>query len=243
MQSSHRILAALVASLAAVGGVIFATQSGASLPVPVERTSRPVPAQMIPGATDWRDCLPVTIPAPAIGLDPGLRVSGDEVKVVQETLGVPADGVYGPETAGAVPATVTAGFCDYQLVVPYLHTALQALSDASPALVAVAEARQATRPTVSVPAAPQVAVAAPVSGDCFGVNQYAAYIYQHESGCRTDATNGGGCRGIGQACPGSKLPCSDTDFACQHEWFSGYAESRYGGWEAAYQAWLVQHWW
>lgn len=85
---------------------------------------------------------------------------------------------------------------------------------------------------------------APVAsgGDCGNVHWAAAYIYMRESGCNPAAVNPGGCRGIGQACPGSKLPCGN-DFACQHEWFTGYAMSRYGSWEAAYQFWLANHWW
>lgn len=69
------------------------------------------------------------------------------------------------------------------------------------------------------------------------------YIYNHESGNNPAARNGAGCRGLGQACPGSKLPCSDSDYACQDAWFTGYAESRYGGWINAYHFWLAHHWW
>lgn len=79
------------------------------------------------------------------------------------------------------------------------------------------------------------------SGNC-GDNQYKQYIYMKESGCRTTAVNSIGCRGIGQACPGSKLPCGD-DFACQDAWFSNYAIQRYGSWEAAYNFWINNHWW
>jgi hypothetical protein len=78
---------------------------------------------------------------------------------------------------------------------------------------------------------------------CVPGNPHASFIYQRESGCRTDAYNAGGCRGLGQACPGSKLPCSDQDFACQHAWFESYALARYGSWEAAYHFWLGHHWW
>lgn len=79
------------------------------------------------------------------------------------------------------------------------------------------------------------------SGSC-GDNPYKQYIYQKESGCRTTAVNPIGCRGIGQACPGIKLPCGD-DFACQDAWFSNYAIQRYGSWENAYNFWLKNHWW
>lgn len=75
-----------------------------------------------------------------------------------------------------------------------------------------------------------------------GDNIYKQFIYKHESGCNTGSVNAGGCRGLGQACPGSKLPCGN-DFACQDAYFSQYAQSRYGGWPQAYQAWLAQGWW
>ena len=76
-----------------------------------------------------------------------------------------------------------------------------------------------------------------------GDNIYKQYIYQHESGCRTDAVNSIGCAGLGQACPGSKLPCSLTDWLCQDQYFTNYATQRYGSWEAAYAFWVANHWW
>jgi len=89
---------------------------------------------------------------------------------------------------------------------------------------------------------PVTVVEAPrIVANC-GDNQYAQYIYQHESGCNLNAINSIGCRGIGQACPGSKLPCG-ADYACQNAFFTNYAISRYGSWYNAYQVWLVQHWW
>jgi hypothetical protein len=85
----------------------------------------------------------------------------------------------------------------------------------------------------------------PVQGvtNC-GDNVYKQYIYQKESGCRTNAINpNGGACGIGQALPCSKLPCTLSDFACQDAWFSNYAITRYGSWEAAYNFWLSHRWW
>jgi hypothetical protein len=87
----------------------------------------------------------------------------------------------------------------------------------------------------AMPAAPSV-----IAG-C-GDNSYAQFIYQHESGCNLNAVNAGGCRGIGQACPGSKLPCG-ADYACQNAFFTQYANDRYGGWSGAYSAWIAQGWW
>jgi hypothetical protein len=92
---------------------------------------------------------------------------------------------------------------------------------------------------------PKPAVEAPVASAVVagcGDNQYAQFIYQHESGCNLNAVNGGGCRGIGQACPGNKLPCG-ADYACQNQFFSSYAIGRYGSWEAAYAFWVSNRWW
>ncbi len=73
-------------------------------------------------------------------------------------------------------------------------------------------------------------------------NFYKDYIYQHESGNRTTAVNSIGCRGLGQACPGTKLPCGD-DYACQDAWFTNYAMQRYGSWQNAYNFWVANRWW
>ena len=75
---------------------------------------------------------------------------------------------------------------------------------------------------------------AKAQGSCNTGNQYKDYIYFRESGCRTDAVNPIGCKGIGQACPASKIAHCGNDFACQDEWFSNYAQTRYNGWEQAY---------
>ena len=89
------------------------------------------------------------------------------------------------------------------------------------------------------PATP-VQSSAPVSG-C-GDNQYASFIYSHESGCRTTAMSANGCYGIGQACPASKLTYCGADYACQNAFFTAYA-GKYGGWAGAYNFWISHGWW
>lgn len=111
-----------------------------------------------------------------------------------------------------------------------LQADLQAKKEQKARDIAV-RAQQAAQATV----VPQKAAA--VSG-----NFYKDFIYQHESGNRTTAVNSIGCRGLGQACPGTKLPCGD-DYACQDAWFTNYAMTRYGSWEKAYNFWLNNHWW
>jgi uncharacterized protein YabE (DUF348 family) len=84
---------------------------------------------------------------------------------------------------------------------------------------------------------------------------YADYIISHESGwCPTKAqgehdcpatpddpyTSGG--YGLCQATPGSKMESAGADWetnpVTQLRWCAGYAASRYGSWEAAYEHWM-----
>jgi uncharacterized protein YabE (DUF348 family) len=74
----------------------------------------------------------------------------------------------------------------------------------------------------------------------------ADFVISRESGWNLAARNSGGCLGLGQACPGSKLvnacPDWDSNAACQVGFFNGYA-SRYGGWQGAQEFWLLHGWW
>lgn len=111
-----------------------------------------------------------------------------------------------------------------------------------------AKRNAATAYAAELPATPPtpvyVAPVAPVSSVVAGCgdNEYAQYIYSHESGCNLNAVNSIGCRGIGQACPGGKLPCG-ADYACQNAFFTNYAVTRYGSWAGAYDFWVNNHWW
>lgn len=76
-----------------------------------------------------------------------------------------------------------------------------------------------------------------------GDNQYKQFIYEHESGCNTASKNAGGCFGLGQDCNNIVEARCGTDFACQDAYFSNYAQSRYGGWQQAYNFWVNNNWW
>lgn len=100
-------------------------------------------------------------------------------------------------------------------------------------------------PVESIYVAPVVTYTAPVvvgTTDC-GSDPNMAYIYQHESGCRTDAIGPNGPCGLGQALPCSKLPCSLSDWACQNIWFTQYCLSTYGSTYNCYIFWVYHHWW
>lgn len=72
------------------------------------------------------------------------------------------------------------------------------------------------------------------------------YIFAHESGNNPLAINptSGAC-GLGQSLPCSKLlaVCLLSDYNCQVEFFTEYANQRYGGWDAAMAVWESQGWW
>lgn len=134
------------------------------------------------------------------------------------------------DRTGSDKAKVEQQLKDLQIERDKLQADLQAKKEQKAKDLAV-KAQQAAQATV----VPQKAYAQ--SG-----NFYKDFIYQHESGNRTTAINSIGCRGLGQACPGTKLPCGD-DYACQDAWFTNYAMQRYGSWQNAYNFWVANRWW
>jgi len=99
-----------------------------------------------------------------------------------------------------------------------------------------------------------------LAGISAGDYQYADYIISHESGwCPTKAQGEHYCPaipdnqftpngyGLCQATPGTKMASAGADWATnpitQLRWCSGYAQTHYGGWLAAYNHWLSYHWW
>lgn len=82
-----------------------------------------------------------------------------------------------------------------------------------------------------------------------GEQAAADYIVSHESGWRWWVVNteGSGATGLCQALPGWKMASAGADWATnpvtQMRWCHSYAQSRYGGWWAAYNHWLANHNW
>lgn len=74
-------------------------------------------------------------------------------------------------------------------------------------------------------------------------NAAKAYIYSRESGNNPNATNPNGCYGIGQDCNGVLRSTCGADYACQDQYFTGYATRRYGSWENALAFWQTHGWW
>ncbi len=76
---------------------------------------------------------------------------------------------------------------------------------------------------------------------------YVDYIISHESGWRYNAQGYATTYGLCQAYPGTKMASAGADWQTnpitQLRWCSGYAQSRYGSWRAAYDHWTVTHNW
>lgn len=99
------------------------------------------------------------------------------------------------------------------------------------------------KPVAQPVAAPTPVYVPPAGVTNCGSDPNMAFIYQHESGCRTNAIGPNGPCGLGQALPCSKLPCSLSDWACQNAWFTSYAIRTYGSTYAAYLFWVAHSWW
>jgi hypothetical protein len=104
-----------------------------------------------------------------------------------------------------------------------------------------ARMQMAANSTNTLLASTSVAVSS--EGGC-GDNPSAHFIYENESGCSTTVVNGGGCTGIGQDCNNEiRAACPSLDYACENQFFTNYANSRYGGWEQAEAFWKTHGWW
>lgn len=104
-------------------------------------------------------------------------------------------------------------------------------------------AQEAAQAAATAPAPPPAPVAPVI---VHNDNFYIDYIFSHESGNSLTSVNSVGCVGLGQSCGGgleSTCPNWSTDYTCQLNYFSNYATSRYGSWEASYQFWLNNRWW
>lgn len=77
-----------------------------------------------------------------------------------------------------------------------------------------------------------------------GTNSCPAYYQEKFPGAETNTSTG---YGLCQATPASKMASAGADWrtsaVTQLKWCAGYAKSRYGSWEAAYNFWLGHNYW
>jgi len=72
---------------------------------------------------------------------------------------------------------------------------------------------------------------------------YADFMVGKESGWNPNAVNkSSGACGLAQALPCSKVPGNPYNPIDSLNWMNSYVNGRYGGWEGAYNYWLVKHW-
>lgn len=98
--------------------------------------------------------------------------------------------------------------------------------------------------TVNIPGDKQSVMAA--AGINPGDYAYVDYIFSRESRWNAAAASANGYYGLGQTSLGklsAACPNWQSDPVCQTRLFTGYATSRYGSWEGAYNFWLGHHWW
>lgn len=149
---------------------------------------------------------------------------------------------FSPQSQNAVLVQSTKGSFDTNVLAPLkaAQTAKAAADAEAAAQAAKVAAEQAAAATVVVAKATTPAPALTGSDA-----EYKLFIYNHESGNNPTRSNGSGCLGLGQACPGSKLlrVCPTLDYACEDAFFTNYAISRYGSWAGAYSFWTTHHWW
>lgn len=175
------------------------------------------------------------------------KVSIAKTDIIQPSLGREALSIQKPTTTippalrtqdkGGFSVAPIQRFKDIQKQIDDAKAAeAQAIADAQ-----AQQEAQSARDITPVVETPTI-VATPVASASCGDNQYANFIYMHESGCDTGSVNALGCRGIGQACPGDKMPCG-ADYGCQNAYFTSYCMERYGSWIAAYNFWIANNYW
>lgn len=189
-------------------------------------------------------------PAVDTPISPNQKVSfirtGTKVETVAEEIPTPVETINDPTLAYGTKAVRQQGSPGQQTV-----TYEVALKNN------VVTARKVIQKIVNKEAVKQVEVLGTsisgIKGDMgragISPSDYAAadYIISHESGWRPNAGGPGRPYGLCQAYPGTKMASAGADWqtnpVTQLKWCSGYAKSRYGGWQAAYQHWLSSRNW
>jgi LysM repeat protein len=155
--------------------------------------------------------------------------SGDSLTTIADAHSTTYVRLFDANDVVANPNVITTGM---QLRIPTTDEQLpdRIATVAAPVIVETANYSASTRPSaVTYPA---------VSG-----NDAKAFIYSHESGNNPSSTSPNGCYGLGQDCNGRVRALCGADYACQDEFFTNYAMSRYGSWEGALAFWQQHHWW
>ncbi len=189
-------------------------------------------------------------PAPDIPINPNLAISvvrqGSQISTVVEAIAAPVQYVEDASLSLGATAVRQPGAPGKKQVTYQINT--QNGQEVSRQVIQEVIIQQAVTQivargkSVNVTTDKEAVMAA--AGISPGDYGYVNYIISHESNWNPGARNGGGCLGLGQACPGSKLTavCSLDDAVCQLRYFTNYS-GRYGGWGGSYNFWLNHHYW
>ena len=120
-----------------------------------------------------------------------------------------------------------------------------------PTTLAAGSSSSSTTHTVNVsPGSAQAIAKAMLEARGWGADQFSCLVtmWNHESGWRVNASNGGsGAYGIPQALPGSKMASAGPDWqtnpTTQIKWGLGYISSRYGTPCGAWAQWQANGGW
>lgn len=220
-------VAATAVSLAMLSGIAGTHVSNNA--VHLSAQSKPKAAATVAKAT--KPAAQPAQPAPVI-----VKVqSGDTLSNIAEANNTTYVRVFDANDSLSDPNVINPG---QQLRIP---TADESLPDRMAAVTAPApSSAPATTIATTTPTrrATYTTASYPVSDDAAK-----AFIYAHESGNNPNATNPNGCYGLGQDCNGRVRALCGADYACQDEYFTNYAMSRYGSWANAQAFWQAHSWW
>lgn len=224
---------ALVAVAFALIGVIASVQLTSADSNGTVTKKETKPAKIITAAEQKETPAQPVAPAPVL-----VTVKeGDNLSTIAEAHDTTYVRVFNANESIANPNVINPG---QELRIPNADEQLPERALPAPVVVAAPVAAAAAAPVANyapVAAAPRASYPA-VSG-----NDAKAFIYAHESGNNPNATNASGCYGLGQDCNGRVRAQCGADYACQDAFFTNYAMSRYGSWEAALAFWNANHWW
>lgn len=127
-----------------------------------------------------------------------------------------------------------------QLRIP---TADEQLPDRMAALTPAPAPAPVSQPAAASPATNRAVQTVVQSYPAVSGSDAKAFIYSHESGNNPNAVSPNGCYGLGQDCNGRVQAQCGADYACQDAYFTNYAVSRYGSWDAAAAFWQTHGWW
>ncbi len=190
------------------------------------------------------------VPAPNTPLGPDQHVAfirtGTKVVTTTEEIPMPVQKINDPSLAYGTTAVRQQGSAGQQ-VVTYEVTLTNNVETGRRVIQKVVNKEAVTQVVVLGTSLSGIKGDMALAGIAPGDYEYADYIISHESGWRPNAGSVNGPYGLCQAYPGTKMASAGSDWETnpitQLRWCAGYANSRYGGWAAAYNHWVSSRNW